>query len=224
MYLEPLERLLKMRNFDNKDTLLGIYSSAPQQTLVLLIDHKTAGPETFAELNTQLQSLRDLDYLTYWNGTDRVMRPITVVASGSTPFESVIALNTTHRDIFWDAQLNLLLTVDDDLMVEPPVYGYNRSNSYFASTEFKHARLHATRYESIAMPDNPVAKEVAMSQIDQAKARGLISRYWGTPSGPENLREIAWRVLVNSNVGVLNMDDLGIVRARAHGWGKVLEL
>lgn len=76
IYLEALERLLRMRKSNNKDTRAGIYSQAPQQTLVLLIDHKTAGPETFARLYNQLQPLRDLYYLTYWNATGRVMRPV----------------------------------------------------------------------------------------------------------------------------------------------------
>jgi len=221
MYLEPLQRMLEMRKpYSTDDEWRGIFDRAPQQTVVLLIDHKTAGAETFAELYSQLQSLRELDFLSYWNGTDRVMRPLTIVASGNAPFESVTALNATHRDIFWDAKLNNLISIGDNFGVEPPVYAYNRSNSYFASTEFKNARLYTWHDKSRPLPDNPSAKEAAMSQIEQAKERGLVSRYWDTPAGPENLREIAWRVLIDSQVGILNMDDLGIVRARARGWGK----
>jgi hypothetical protein len=220
MYLEPLQRMLEMQNTDITDgTWRGIFDRAPQQTVVLLIDHKTAGAETFAELNIQLQPLRDLDYLTYWNGTDRVMRPLTIVASGNAPFESVMALNATHRDIFWDAKLERLISKDDDFGTEPPRYGYNRSNSYFASTQFKLAKLYAWHNESLPLPSNPAVKDAESTQIEQAKARGLITRYWDTPSSPPNLRDIAWRVLIDAQVGVLNMDDLGAVRARASGWG-----
>jgi hypothetical protein len=222
LYLEPLQRMLETQNAHITDgTWRGIFDQAPQQTIVLLIDHKTNGPETFAELDAQLQPLRDLDYLTYWNGTERVVRPLTIVASGNAPFESVTALNATHRDIFWDAHLERLYSINDNFDVEPPIYAYNRSNSYFASTEFKLARLHAWHNESLPEPSTPAAKDAASSQIQQAKARGLIARYWDTPAGPQNLREIVWRVLVDSQVGILNMDDLGAVRARARGWGKI---
>lgn len=222
MYLEPLQRMLQTQNAGLPDgTWRGIFDRAPHQTVVLLIDHKTAGPETFAELDRQLQPLRDLDFLTYWNGKERIMRPLTVVASGNAPFESVQALNPMHRDIFWDAKLNLLTSVDDNFDVDPPVFAYNISNSYFASTEFKNARLYAWHNESLPLPSTPSSKDLAATQIDQARSRGLISRYWDTPSSPPNLRDIAWRVLVQLKVGIMNMDDLGAVRARASGWGKI---
>lgn len=208
MYLEPLQRMLEAQNAHVTDgTWRGIFNLDPQQTIVLLIDHKTAGPETFAELYTQLQPLRDLDYLTYWNGTERVIRPLTVVATGNAPFASVTALNATHRDIFWDAQLDVLVGIDDSSDANNARYTYNISNSYFASTKFQNAILWPYR-------DRP-------SQIQEAKARGLIARYWNTPAEPQNLREIVLRVLVERDVGILNMDDMGIVRARARGLGKI---
>lgn len=222
MYLEPLQRMLDMQNAHVTDgTWRGIFDKSPRQTVVLLIDHKTAGPETFAELDVQLQPLRDRDYLTYWNGTERVMRPLTIVATGNAPFESVMALNASHRDIFWDAPLHSLFSRYDNFDVEPPVYGYNRSNSYFASTQFKNGRLWAWHDNSNPQPDTPSRRDREASQIEQAKARGLVARYWDTPSNPPNLRDIAWRVLVERKVGILNMDDLGAVRARASGWGQI---
>jgi hypothetical protein len=222
MYLEPLQRMLDMQNTHITDgTWRGFFDQAPQQTVVLLIDHKTAGAETFAELNTQLQPLRDLNYLTYWNGTERIMRPLTIVASGNAPFESVLSLNETHRDIFWDAKLERLLSRVDDFDAVPPRFGYNRSNSYFASTEFRNARLYEWRNESLPLPSNPWVQDAQSSQLDQAKTRGLITRYWNVPSNPPNQEEISWRVLVKFQVGVLNMDNLGAVRARAAGWGKI---
>jgi hypothetical protein len=222
MYLEPLQRMLETQNTHITDgTWRGIFDHAPEQTVVLLIDHKTAGPETFTELYNQLQPLRDLDYLTYWNGTNRVIRPLTIVASGNAPFLSVTALNPAHRDIFWDAKLDRLISGDDDFDAEPPIYAYNISNSYFASTEFKLARLSAWHNESLPLPSTPREKDVASTQIAQAKARGLIARYWDTPGSPQNLRDIVWRVLVEAEVGVLNIDDLGAVRNRASGWGKI---
>lgn len=213
--------MLEMQNTHiTNGTWQGIFNHAPDQTVTLLVDHKTAGPETFAELDAQLQPLRDLDYLTFWNGTERVVRPLTIVASGNAPFESVIALNATHRDIFWDAELALLGSIDDDFSVKPPIYGYNRSNSYFASTEWRNAKLYAS--SSRPPPsDLDYPGDRWLTQAEKAKARGLITRYWDTPSNPPNLRDKAWQVLLELPVGILGVDDLGIVRSRAGGWGKL---
>lgn len=222
MYLEPLQRMLEAQNANVTDgAWRGLFDRAPHQTLVLLVDVKTAGPETFAELHAQLQPLRNRDYLTYWNGTERVVRALTIVASGNAPFQSVTALNTTHRDIFWDAQLERLISIDDNFDADPVVYGYNRSNSYFASTEFKHAKLYPYHHLSTLRLDTPQMKDMAATQIEQAKARGLMARYWNTPAEPPDLREIAWRVLIEKQVDIMNMDDLGTVRARANGWGRI---
>jgi len=222
MYLEPLQRMLDDQNANTTDgSWRGIFNLAPEQTFVLLVDLKTSGPETFAELHDQLQPLRELDYLTYWNGTERVMRPLTIVASGNAPFEAVTSLDPQHRDIFWDAKLEQLPHVDDDFSTKPYRYGYNQSNSYFASTEWENARLWTWRGDSIPWEGNPGLLDLTASQIEQARARGLLSRYWNVPEQPPNLREIAWRVLIEREVDILNMDDLGTVRARARGWGAI---
>lgn len=210
LYLEPLQRILEAQN-DGTGTRRGVYNHAPEQTLVLLVDLKTSGPETFAEIDAQLEPLRDLDFLTYWNGTTRIMRPLTVVASGNANVDDVLALNATHRDIFWDAKLERLVSIDDNPDSEPPTYKFNQSNSYFASTEFRNAMLYAYPAEYGATP----------SQLEQAKERGLLTRYWDTPTEPPNLREVVWRVLVDAGVGVLNVDDLGAVRERARGVGSI---
>lgn len=139
------------------------------------------------------------------------MRPLTIVASGNADFESVLALNATHRDIFWDAKLEKLIASDDNPDSEPPTYKFNQSNSYFASTEFKNAMLWAY----------PSDYDTRPSQPEQARVRGLLTRYWDTPTEPPNMREVVWRVLVDAGVGVLNVDDLGAVRAKAKGVGSI---
>ncbi|RSL40818.1 hypothetical protein CEP54_016006 [Fusarium duplospermum] len=222
LYLEPLQRIFEAQNAKLTDgEWRGVFDHAPEQTLILVIDLKTSGKETFAELDAQLQPLRDLDFLTYWNGKERVMRPLTVVASGNTPFDSVLAMNATRRDVFWDAKLEQLRSIQDDFTTDPPRYRYNISNSYLASTRFRNAILF--RYSNNSEVDTETAwgKDFAATQIEQAESRGLLARYWDTPSDPPNVREIAWRVLIDEKVGLLNMDDLGIVRARAKGWGEI---
>jgi len=223
MYLEPLQRMIGAQNEYTKiedDDWTGIFNRAPKQTIVLLVDHKTAGIETFDELERQLQPLRDLGYLTFWNGTSRVMRPLTIVASGEAPFESVLNLSSIHRDIFWDARLERLVSINDNFDTEPPTYGYNVSNTYYASTRWQNARLWPAYHSPALNRTKPTAqmKDLEASHIEQAKVRGLVSRYWDTPSGPANLQEIVWRVQLERQVGILNMDDMSVVRARASGW------
>lgn len=210
LYLQPLQRILEEQN-EATSTRRGVFNHDPEQTLVLLVDLKTSGPDTFAEIDAQLQPLRDLDFLTYWDGTTRIMRRLTIVASGNADFESVLALNATHRDIFWDAKLEQLVARGDNADSEPPTYKFNESNSYYASTEFRNAMLQA----------HPTDHGTPPTQLEQARARGLLTRYWDTPTEPPNLREVVWRVLIDAGVGVLNVDDLGAVRARARGMGSI---
>jgi hypothetical protein len=225
LYLNPLQRMLARQNtLTSPDkTPRGIFTREPSRSVVLLVDQKSAGPETFAELYRQLQPFRDLDYLTYWNGTDRVTRPLTIVAAGNTPFESVLALPTDHRDIFWDAHLERLPSVLDDFTVDPPAFKYNKSNSHYASTQYRNAMFRGWRdihYDNVDQPTGPAWNDIGASQLEQAASRGLLTRYWDAPAGPPNLRDIVWRNLVDEKVDVINMDDMGVVRDRVRGWGR----
>ncbi|KAG8158660.1 hypothetical protein KVR01_011782 [Diaporthe batatas] len=210
LYLEPLQRILEAQNVATSSRR-GVFNLAPEQTLVLLVDFKSTGPEAFAEMHAQLEPLRDLDFLTYWDGTTQITRPLTVVASGNTNFDSVLALNETHRDIFWDAKLEVLAAADDNPDKDSPTFKFNQSNSYYASTEFRNAMIYAYDRDTDTPP----------TQLEQARVRGLLTRYWDTPAEPPNLREVVWRVLVDAGVGVLNVDDLAAVRARAKGVGSI---
>jgi hypothetical protein len=224
MYLEPLQRMLEGRNarLSAEDgAWRGIFDSDTKQTLVLLIDQKSAGPETFAELHLQLQPLRDLDYLTYWNGTDKITRPLTIVASGKATFESITALPKDHRDIFLDAPLATLVSRGDDFSTDPPTLKYNISNSHYASTQYRNARTYRWADEYNPYPPTPQGRDLAGTQIEQAASRGLVTRYWGAPTSPPNMRDSVWRHLTGVNVGLLNIDDLGEVRDRARGWGRI---
>ncbi|KAK4893892.1 Altered inheritance of mitochondria protein 6, partial [Elasticomyces elasticus] len=123
------------------------------------------------------------------------------------------------RDIFWDAKLEQLPSVLDDFSTDPPMYRYNASNSHYASTRFQNAKLYTWHESSFPPPSTAQQKDIAATQTNQAKARGLISRYWDTPDSPPNLRDNVWRVLVDAKVGIVNMDDMGAVRQKAREWG-----
>lgn len=230
MYLEPLQRMLDSRNpghFNATDRISwrGVFENDPKQTVVLLVDHKGIGKDVFEEVYAQLQPLRDLDYLTYWNGSERVLRPLTIVATGKAPFDSVLGLSDTHRDILWDAPLAALPSASDDFSTAPPRLRYNRSNSYYASTQYRKRNDIGWRpHELGASLPEAQKKDLAATQAEQAVTRGLLTRYWETPEGPPNLRDAVWRWSIDLKTGVTNMDEMGIVRDRSGGWGRVPEL
>jgi hypothetical protein len=227
MYLKPLQRMLEKQNRNlsvQGGSWQSIFNRDTQQTVVLLVDQKTSGQETLTELHSQLQPLRELGYLTHWNESKKVTRPLTIVATGKTPFDSITALDETNRDIFFDAHLEALPSTLDDFATDPPKFRYNQSNSHYASTQFRNAvvfrPLDRDKYPQQLL-STPRGKDLAATQTEQAAARGLLTRYWDAPTSPPNLRDSVWRWLVDANVGVINMDDMGVVRDRTSGWGRV---
>ncbi|PYH44002.1 uncharacterized protein BP01DRAFT_92186 [Aspergillus saccharolyticus JOP 1030-1] len=119
LYIDPLLRILEQQNpltdFHPQlhRPLQGVFDTDPAQSLTLLIDIKTDGQDTWNRIAAQLTPLRERGYLTYFNGTDLIPGPITVVGTGNTPF-SLVTANTTYRDIFFDAPLNLLPEEEED--------------------------------------------------------------------------------------------------------------
>ncbi|KAL4760611.1 uncharacterized protein BDW70DRAFT_59039 [Aspergillus foveolatus] len=229
MYIDPLLSILRRQNPitnfhpDIDQPRNGVFDTDPSQTLVLLIDFKTDGGETWDYVYAQLTPLRESGYLTYYNGSDVIKGPITVVGTGNAPFNK-IAGSTTYRDIFFDAPLDQLvenidrietkerleeragnarggLLGDSNGDIEPDIF--NTTNSYYASVSFKKAvgipwMLHLT--------DRQV--QTIRSQIRAAHRQGLKVRYWGTPTWPRSLRNHVWRVLAREGVDMLNVDDL----------------
>ncbi|KAJ9130066.1 PLC-like phosphodiesterase, TIM beta/alpha-barrel domain [Pleurostoma richardsiae] len=224
MYIDPLAAILEFMNSpsmpeQNTGRPLGIFYNNPVQSLTLLVDFKTPDADIFTLLYDQLQPLREKGWLTHWNGTDRVARPITVVASGSVDFGLLIA-NHSYRDIFYDAPLDALNDESDgrfdsagrlpDVTVQR--FKYNPSNSHLASVKFSRAigPLWGGRLSDEQM-------ETLRRQIHDARERQLIPRYWGTPRWPRSLRSAIWALLVQEGIGLLNVDDLWA--ARKGQWG-----
>lgn len=209
MYIDHLVGILETVNAPtilskSRAEPLGVFYADPKQTLTLLVDFKTTDLETWTLLHQQLQPLRERGYLTHWNGTHRVERPITIVASGGADFNLIVA-NRTYRDIFLDAPLDALEDESDD----PPasIFKYNSSNSHFASVNFAKSLgvvLHSTLSDK--------QTERLRNQIRNARERNLVPRYWGTPRWPRGLRDAIWAVLIQEQIGLLNVDDLRAVR------------
>ena len=150
---------------------------------------------------------------------------MTIVATGKAPFDAVLGLSDSQRDIFWDAPLAALPSASDDFTTEPPRFRYNRSNSYYASTQYRKRNDVGWRpEESDESLLEAQDKDLAAIQAERAVTRGLPTRYWETPKGPSNPRDSVWRWSICLKTGVTNMDEMGIVRGRRGAWGTVPEL
>lgn len=227
MYLVPLLGILQAMNGletsrEYVEDPYGVYFNDPKQTLTLLIDFKSSAADIWPLLNNQLQSLREGSWLTYWNGENRIERPITIVVSGAADFDLVVA-NQTYRDIFFDAPLDALedeydlqsirtATFDLSHADEVQRFKYNPTNSHLASANF-HKAVGSLRWSGLSGDQF----ERMRKQISNAKERKLIPRYWGTPRWPRSLRDVIWGILVQEEIGLLNVDDLRAVR-KGH-WG-----
>lgn len=194
LYIQPLVDILERQNpataFYN-DINRGVFDMDPNQTLTLLVDVKTSGPETWAKVVEQLEPLRQRDWLTFYaNGTTHT-RPVTVVGTGNTPFD-LLASNATYRDYFYDAPLHKLTTSD-----------YDATNSYYASVSF------GSTIGSLWMGGLGAEQiERIRAQVKVAHERGLKARYWDLPSWPISTRNRLWDLLVREGVDMLNVDDV----------------
>ncbi|KXG47830.1 uncharacterized protein PGRI_017000 [Penicillium griseofulvum] len=229
MYIDPLVTILERQNPTTRfhqrgdGPMHGVFETDPAQTLILLIDFKTAGPATWHAVTKHLAPLRDRGYLTHFNGDEVIQRPITVVGTGNTPFD-LVAANITYRDIFFDAPLDKLVDADqpDEAQTDAVLFQrtdlgqgqsgmpaiitastFNTSNSFYASVSFKKAigrpwPFHFTQTQMRRIRD----------QVRIAHQHGLKVRYWALPSWPRSLRNHIWRVLAQEGVDILNVDDL----------------
>ena len=225
LYINPLLAILDAQNsiatYDDASVIYsafngatslsprGVYDTAPNQTLVILCDHKTISIPTFNLLFEQLEPLRSRGYLTSYdtNSNHLSLGPVTVVATGGADFSSITSLgtssppssavsNSTIRDIFFDAPLSHLLA---------PHNPYNFTNSYYASSWMVSAI-------GIAWPTGFTQSQAAEAKkhIGRARELGLLSRYWAPSSAfwPMWLRTRVWKRLVEWQVGVVNVDRL----------------
>jgi hypothetical protein len=205
LYIDPLSQLLSVQNPRTNTTTTtttttnGIFDTSPHTPLTLLIDFKTSPSEIWPLLMAQLAPLREKGWLTHYDELSEglVQRPITVVVTGNALFSQVVSpISNPHRDIFFDAPL-------DGLDDEDPATPYSRANTLYASASFKEAIGKVRGWEL-----SGEQLEMLRGQIQSARDRGLLARYWDTPAWPVRRREYVWDVLVGEGVGVLNVDNL----------------
>ncbi|KAI9681054.1 MAG: Altered inheritance of mitochondria protein 6 [Bathelium mastoideum] len=246
LYVHPILKLLEMQNQHDASTPQreprGLFEEDPSQTLILLVDFKTFGPDLLTQVKAQIEPLRSNDYLTYFNGTSLVYRPITVVGTGSAPFD-IMAANTSRRDIFFDAPLEYMQISSASEHQRSSIQdissnyiqqrgqghtgtaGFNSStygpaNSFYASTSFTEDIGYPWWFGTLTNHQLDLIRR----QIRGAHEQGLQVRFWGTPSRPKSVRNYIWSVLLDEGVDILNADDLDEVRDTLSEHQRVKEL
>lgn len=182
LYLDPL----RQRVLHNG----GVY---PGRTgFQLLIDIKTEGESTYAELDAQLRSPR---YAFLWTSFrfDRVWRgPVTAVVSGNRPRDTMAAQRS--RVAFYDGRIAnpTDLGPGSDARLTPLV-----SDNWTTLFSWTGAG---------PMPADERAELRAIVQT--AHDAGQRVRFWATPDVPGAERDAIWRELVDADVDHINTDDL----------------
>ncbi|KAK4546392.1 hypothetical protein LTR36_002069 [Oleoguttula mirabilis] len=238
LYIDPLVKLLDSMNPSTEFTEAtghGVFDVDPDQTLVLLVDFKTNGRDTFLAVSQQLESLREKGYLSFWDGSKVNSRAVTVVGTGKTPFHMVVS-NTTYRDIFFDAPLKAFWEHPKNSIAASNSNGGHRAgngaslpasieaasnqgkgatddfaspNAFDTSTSYYASTSFASTIGSVWRGHlTPRQMDIIRGQIRGAKRRGLKVRYWDTPSWPVSLRNHIWHVLMKEGADMLNVDDL----------------
>ncbi|KAK4452479.1 hypothetical protein QBC34DRAFT_293622 [Podospora aff. communis PSN243] len=196
LYVNPIVEILEHNNPETEfynEKRRGIFDTDPSQTLILLVDLKTGGAETWPWVMKQLQPLREKGWLSFYQDGKVHERQVTVVGTGNTPFELIVA-NSNYRDAFFDAPLDKLENS-----------GYNSTNSYYASVSFWQTIGNVWFRGGQPSPDQ-LAK--IRAQIKEAHSRGLYARYWELPPWPIHVRNHVWQILVEEGIDLLNVDDL----------------
>ncbi|KAK5657270.1 hypothetical protein OQA88_3329 [Cercophora sp. LCS_1] len=196
LYVHPLVGLLERNNPSSEyynENRRGIFDTDPDQTLILLVDLKTGGHETWPWVLKQLEPLRERGWLSYFEDGKVHKRQITVVGTGNTPFDLIVA-NSTYRDAFFDAPLDKL-----------EGSSYDSTNSYYASVSFW-ASIGNVWFRAGEPNEDQIEK--IRAHIREARKRGLHSRYWELPPWPIHTRNRIWEILVKEGIDLLNVDDL----------------
>ena len=194
LYINPIIQRLQAANGEKRTIpnlqgqWNGMFAMKSNQTLVLLIDFKTGNEATWSTLMNALKPFRDGGWLSHWDLRRQHFQPgpITMVASGASTLDEVMRQtfgNSTslRRDIFLDAPLANLGSDNQ----------YNRSNSYYASTNY----------------GKSADEKTIKSQIAAARKSQLISRYWNAPD--DYLAAAGfWPELKADGVGIFNTDHL----------------
>ncbi|BGP39324.1 hypothetical protein JCM10449v2_003262 [Rhodotorula kratochvilovae] len=199
LYLDPLLEILRLQNpaspFSNETAALtnGIYEYDPSQTLQLMLDYKTNGTLLHPVVLSALSRFRNLDLLTTFDEDTSTLtvRPLTIVCTGNCALSHVLS-QSPRRDVFLDAPLEDIANPE-----------YTRGVALLASTSFKRMFGWMDAWDV-----GPEKSERIRALVEVARAKGIKTRFWETPSWPKFVRDEVWKGLLLAGVDWLNVDDL----------------
>ncbi|KAH8102445.1 hypothetical protein BXZ70DRAFT_969881, partial [Cristinia sonorae] len=199
LYVQPLLKILNTQNPRNVFTVgqkkpNGVFDTASDTSLQLLVDIKSDGFETLPFVLKALEPLRAAGYLTTFANGTLTTSAVTVIGTGNSPLEIVKQLSP--RDYFFDAPL---MQLDDPSLNTT----WGPALSPIASTDYEVAvGWHGIGAISTAQLAN------LTKFVGEAHARGIKARFWDTPAWPIVARNNIWTMLMNHGADWLNADDL----------------
>ncbi|KAJ3568799.1 hypothetical protein NP233_g5478 [Leucocoprinus birnbaumii] len=201
LYIQPLVDMLDQQNPKNAFTDAanltrpnGVFDTSSGTPLQLLVDIKTDGEEAMPFILRALQPLRSKGYLTTFENGVLTQSAVTVIGTGNTPLDSVLALEP--RDYFFDAPLTGLGTNPTNATWSPNI-------APIASTDYEVA-VGWSGINNIT----DAQKQTIENLISTAHNLGIAARFWDTPGWPIFARNNVWRQLLESGADWLNADDL----------------
>lgn len=89
----------------------GLNHNDPTRTFMLVLDAGSSLPEVFPDLVSQLDALRQRDYLSHWDGAGMVQRAVTIVVTGE-PLPPSHCEGIPYSDIFWSTGEGFIFAED----------------------------------------------------------------------------------------------------------------
>ncbi|RVD86089.1 uncharacterized protein DFL_004383 [Arthrobotrys flagrans] len=208
LYIDPIMDTLRKMNPDtefSKGTKCGLFGMWCPQTFHLAVDFKSPAEEVLPLLLKDLAPLREGGFLTEYNGEEKIERAITVSVGGTAVYENVIAGQKLPRNHFVVAPILEIGTLDEQRHPDGS-FVYDNTTSLFAQAHFNAA---------VGLPFEYVWGEVTAEHtarlkelVQNARARGMGSTFWGSPNWPVGARNSAWKALVEAGVSLIYADDL----------------
>jgi len=155
---------------------------------------KTDGSSTLPFVLKALEPLRTGKFLTTFINDTLVTSAVTVVGTGNTPLESILAL--TKRDIFFDAPLTGLSNDTANVI-------WDASIAPIASADYEVA----VGWNGIGNISD-AQRNTIRNLVNTAHDLGIKARFWDTPGWPITARNNVWKELLEDGADWLNADDL----------------
>jgi hypothetical protein len=169
LYLKPLAEAATEKNF---------------RPIILMLDIKDKGAETYFELEKTLDSYRDI--LTQYANNKTTYKPVTILLSGDRPIE--IVKREPQRFVFLDGRFNTEdIVMDTNIM---PLIS-DDWNKFFTWN---------------GMGDMPEHEyKLLVQMVNQCHSNHKMMRFWGIPDKPETNEKI-WQELESAQVNLIGTD------------------